>query len=992
MPPTARGQGVGESIAQNRWAAKMDDLEYELRARVAGAVRFDAMTRALYSTDASIYQIAPVGVVIPRHMDDVRATVEIAARHGVPLLPRGAGTSLAGQAVGQAVHVDMSRWLTAILEINTEERYARVQPGVVLEALNAALRPHGLMFAPDPATANRCVIGGMIGNNASGARSLVYGKTVDHVLEVQALLADGSEVTFGPLDASGLAAKLRAPGREGQIYRTVKALVEAHADEIRARYPRIMRRVGGYNLDEFVGERPWNLAKLIVGSEGTLAVVTEARLNLVPRPKHTVLDIFHFDDLAEALEAVPAILAMAGPGLSAIELLDRTILRLALENLETARRAGFIQGDPAAVLIVEFSGAVEAELAAQAEALEARLRWPCVRLRDPAAQANVWAVRKAGLGLLLGMKGDRKPVAFVEDTAVAPERLPDYIRAFDALVREQGTTAAYYAHASVGCLHVRPLLDLKRPEDVARMRAISQAVSDLVLSFGGAMSGEHGDGLARSCYNEKLFGPTLYQAFRQLKAAFDPQGLLNPGKKVDAPPMEANLRTQAGPIELRGPAPAVERAHVGATHFRFAAEGGFVRAVELCNGNGACLKLSEGTMCPSYRVTREEAHTTRGRANALRAAIYGVLPPGALTSQQMVAVLDLCLACKACKAECPSNVDMAKLKAEFLAAYHAAHGTPLRDRAFAHIARISRIGSAFAPLSNWVVRSRPARWALQRFLGVDARRPLPPFARPSFPARYRARQGMGEGGRKVVLYDDTFMRYNCPEVGEAAVAVLEAAGYEVLVVEHPCCGRPMISRGLLDEARKVAAANVAALAPYAGRGIPIVGCEPSCILSFRDEYPDLLDGPEVQALARHSYMLEEFIAQEHLAGRLKLTFAEHGQQALLHTHCHEKALLGSAPARAALVLAGYVVEEVDAGCCGLAGAFGFEAEHYDLSLAIGAGRLFPAVESASHDQVIVASGVSCRQQIAHATGRRALSLAEALQQAGAQRLVELDDG
>lgn len=971
---------------------KVNELEQELRTRVAGEVRFDALTRVLYSTDASIYQIAPIGVVIPAHMDDVRATVEVAARHGVPLLPRGAGTSLAGQAVGQAVHIDMSRRLTQVLEINAEERWARVQPGVVLDALNATLQPYGLMFAPDPATANRCVIGGMIGNNASGARSLVYGKTVDHVLEVRALLADGAEVTFGPLDADGLAAKLRAPGREGQIYRAVKALAEAHADEIRARYPRIMRRVGGYNLDEFVGERPWNLAKLIVGSEGALAVVTEAKLNLMPRPKHTLLDIFHFGDLAEALEAVPAILALVDSGLSAIELLDRTILRLALGNLETARRAGFIQGDPAAVLIVEFSGDAEAELAAQAEALEARLRWPCVRLRDPAAQANVWAVRKAGLGLLLGMKGDRKPVAFVEDTAVAPERLPDYIRALDALVRAQGTTAAYYAHASVGCLHVRPLLDLKRPEDVARMRAISQAVSDLVLAFGGAMSGEHGDGLARSCYNEKLFGPTLYQAFRQLKAAFDPQGLLNPGKKVDAPPMEAHLRTQAGPIALHGPAPAVERAWPGATHFRFATEGDVVRAIELCNGNGACLKLGNGTMCPSYMATREEAHTTRGRANALRAAISGVLPPGALTSQQMYAVLDLCLACKACKAECPSNVDMAKLKAEFLAAYHAAHGTPLRDRAFAHIATLNRIGSAFAPLSTWVVRSRPARWALQRLLGVDARRPLPPFARPTFPTRHKTQRRMrGDKGHMVVLYDDTFMRYNYPGVGEAAVAVLQAAGYEVLVVDHPCCGRPMISKGLLDEARRAAAANVAALAPYAERGIPIVGCEPSCILSFRDEYPDLLDGPDVQALAERSYLLEEFIAQEHLAGRLKLAFAEHGQQALLHTHCHQKALIGSAPARAALVLAGYTVDEVDAGCCGMAGAFGFEVEHYELSLAIGADRLFPAVKAAGDDDLIVASGVSCRQQIAHATGRQALSLAEALQQAGAQRLVELDD-
>jgi FAD/FMN-containing dehydrogenase/Fe-S oxidoreductase len=967
-------------------------LEHELRAHVQGQVRFDAMARVLYSTDASIYQIAPIGAVVPQHVDDVRETIAVAAGRGVPVLARGAGTSLAGQAVGHALHIDMSRRMTEVLEVNAEERWARVQPGVVLDALNAALHPYGLMFAPDTATASRCVIGGMIGNNASGAHSLVYGKTVDHVREVRALLADGSEATFGPLDANGLAAKLRAPGREGEIYRTVKALVERHADEVRARYPRIMRRVSGYNLDELLGERPWNLAKLITGSEGTLAVVTEATLDLVPRPEHTALDILHFDSLFAALEIVPNILALEDPAISAIELLDRTILHLSLDNLETARRAGFIQGDPAAVLIVEFSGDTEAELAAKARALEGRLNVHCVRILDPAAQANVWAVRKSGLGLLLGMKGDQKPIAFVEDTAVAPERLPEYIRAFDAIVREHGTTAAYYAHASVGCLHIRPLLDLKRAEDAARMRSISEAISDLVLAFGGAISGEHGDGLSHSCYNEKMFGPVLYQAFRQVKAAFDPYGILNPGKKVDAQPMNANLRTQAGAMDQD--TGAMNRAPTErATTFQFAAEGGFTRAIELCNGNGACLKLASGTMCPSYMVTRDEEHSTRGRANALRAAISGVLPPGVLTSARMYAVLDLCLACKACKAECPSNVDMAKLKAEFLAAYHAEHGVPQRDRAFAHIATLNRIGSALAPLSNWVMRSRPARWALQRFVGVDARRQLPRFARPTFRARQRARRRTTKDEvRRIVLYDDTFMRYNYPEVGEAAVAVLEAAGYEVLVVDHPCCGRPMISKGLIKDARNAALGNVAALAAYAEQGVPIVGCEPSCILSFRDEYPDLLDGAQVQALAQASYTFEEFVAQEHLAGRLRLTFAEHGGHALLHGHCHQKALVGTAPARAALKLAGYTVEEVDSGCCGMAGSFGFEAEHYDLSLAIGARRLFPEVKAASDDTVIVAPGVSCRQQIAHATGRQALSTAEAMERAGPMGELSTDSG
>jgi len=950
----------------------LEALIRELQAHVAGEVRFDEMTKVLYSTDASIYEIEPLGVVIPRHKDDVIATIQIAGRHGLPVLPRGAGTSLAGQACGRAIHLDMSKYLTGILEVNAEERWARIQPGVVLDELNAHLRPWGLMFPPDVATSNRANVGGMIGNNSAGAHSILYGKTIDHVLELTVVLSSGEEVRARALTEGELAARLRGDGLEARVIRVLRDLAERHRDEIQARYPKIMRRVGGYNLDEFVKGQPFNLVKILVGSEGTLAATVEAKVNLVPRPKMTALAVVHFPTLLEALEATTEILP-CGP--SAVELVDKTILDLTKGSLEYSRRMTFVEGDPAALLLVEFYGLSSEELRGKIEALEARLRrtglgGAIVRATEAEAQQNIWRVRKAGLGLLLGMKGDRKPIAFVEDTAVPPERLAEYVRRFDALVREHGTTAAYYAHASVGCLHIRPILDLKQEPEVERMRSIAEQVCDLVLEFGGAMSAEHGDGLARSCWNEKMFGPTLYKAFQEVKAAFDPHGTMNPGKIVNAPPMTENLRY--GPRY---------RARQVKTYFSFAREGGFDRAVELCNGAGVCKKKLEGTMCPSYMVTREEEHSTRGRANALRAAITGHLPADALTSRRMYEVLDLCLECKGCKAECPSNVDLAKLKYEFLAHYYAAHGTPLRARLFGHIALLSRLGCALAPLSNWVLGSAPARFALEKIAGVDRRRRLPPFARPTFEQWFAARNGAVSKGERdlVVLFHDTFMTYNEPQIGRAAVAVLEAAGFHVILAEKRCCGRPMISKGMVERARANARYNLEQLSPYAEAGVPIVGCEPSCILTFRDEYPDLLEDPRTERLARHVFMMEEFLLGLHERGALPLAFRPTARDILLHGHCHQKALIGSAPSLKVLrLLPGARVAEVDSGCCGMAGSFGYEREHYDISLAIGARCLFPAVQAAGPETEIVAAGISCRQQIAHATGRRAKHLVEVL--------------
>ncbi|MBI2879534.1 MAG: FAD-binding protein [Candidatus Rokubacteria bacterium] len=948
----------------------MTELEHELRKVVEGEVRFDRMTRLLYATDASIYQIEPIGVVFPRHAGDVQAVLEVANRAGVPILPRGAGTSLAGQTVGHAIVLDFSRHMSRILEVNPEEGWARVQPGVVQDELNAHLRPMGLLFGPDTATSNRATLGGMIGNNSAGSHSIAYGKTIDHVLEIDVLLTDGTPTVYRPLAPAELEAKQAANGLEARIYGEVARIVREQREEVLARYPKLMRRVSGYNLDEFVRDRPFNLAKLVVGSEGTLATVVEARVRVVPRPPATSLAVVHFHELQEALAASPLILETRP---YALEMVDKLILDLAKGSLEhAARRARFVQGDPGAILLVEYAGEGEAEARAQAEALEARTRaggigYATVVALAPETQQNIWKVRKAGQGLLIGMKGERKPIAFVEDTAVAPEQLPEFVRRFKATVERYGTTAGYYGHCSVGCLHIRPLMNLKRAEEVARMRAMAEEIVELVMEFGGALSGEHGDGLARGQWNERLFGPRLYQAFRAIKAAFDPKGRMNPGKIVDCPPMTEHLRY--------GPA---YRTWEPSTLLDFSGQGGVAAAVEMCNGVGACRKRLDGAMCPSYMATGDEEHSTRGRANALRAVLSGALPREEFTGRRLYEVLDLCLECKACKAECPANVDMAKLKYEFLAHYHAAHGLPLRNRLFGRIETLNRLGSRLAPLSNWIAGSAPSRWLLERFAGIDRRRPLPPFARQPFTAWFRRHAPSGDGRRgRVALFHDTFVTYNAPAIGIAATRFLEAAGYQVVLPDKRCCGRPLISTGMLGEARAHAAWNVARLLPLVQEGVPVVGLEPSCLLTLRDEYVDLLRSPEAKAVAEASVLFEEFLRREAEAWK-GLTFAPGPGRVLLHGHCHQKALAGTAATVAALRRAGYEVGEVDAGCCGMAGAFGFEREHYDLSLAIAARRLVPALRAAGEGVEVCAPGVSCRQQIEHTTGRRARHPAELL--------------
>ncbi|HXU87905.1 MAG TPA: FAD-linked oxidase C-terminal domain-containing protein [Methylomirabilota bacterium] len=950
----------------------MTDLEHELRKRVRGSVRFDQGSRLLYSTDASMYQVEPIGVVIPRDADDVAAAFDVARAQRVALLPRGGGTSLTGQTVNRALVFDFSQHMNQVLEVNTDEGWARVQPGLVQDELNAHVRPMGLLFGPDTSTSNRATIGGMLGNNSGGSHSIAYGLTVEHVMELTTLLADGTRVVFGTVTAEAFEAKCRLDGAEGRIYREIAAIRLEFADEIRTRYPKHWRRVAGYNLNEAIKDFPLNVARVVVGSEGTLLAVLEAKVRLVKRPRTTALDVIHYQEIQEALESSQSILE-TGP--YAVELTDKVILDLARSNIEQSKRMAFVNGEPGAILIVEYAGESEAEVRGKIEALEARrarerFGYAAHLAYDPAEQQSIWKLRKAGLGLLLGMKGDKKPIAFVEDTCVEPRHLKDFVPRFAEIFAKHETTGAYYGHCSVGCLHIRPVIDLKTPRGLEQVRAIADEITDLVLQYSGTISSEHGDGRARSPFLERMYGPTLMEAFRRLKNAFDPDHRMNPGNIVDSPGILENLRYG---VSYKTWEPK--------TLLDFSEQGGFAAAIEMCNGVGACRKTLEGTMCPSYMVTRDEEHSTRGRANALRAVLSGRMAPAEFTGRRLYEVMDLCLECKGCKAECPSNVDMAKMKYEFLHHYYAANGRPLRNRLFGRIAALNALGARLPAVANRLANLPLNRWVLEKIAGIDRRRPLPALAEETFESWFRRRPRPAAAPRgQVVLFHDTFVTYNVPGIGHAAVQLLEAGGYEVVLVDRKCCGRPMISKGMLTEAREHARYNVERLHPYAARGVAIIGLEPSCLLTLRDEWVDLLRTEEARLVARQSALLEQFLLRERERG-LTLPFSGRRQHALLHGHCHQKALVGTAPTVAALTWAGFDVSEVDSGCCGMAGSFGFEREHYDVSIALGNRRLAPAVKATPADTAVIAPGISCRQQIEHLAGRRALHPAEALWQA-----------
>jgi len=852
-------------------------LHDRLTAETRGEVHDDLGTRMLYSTDASLYQIEPLSVFLPRTADDVELAVRIASEEGAPVVPRGAATSLSGQTIGHAVVIDFSKYLNRIGVVDKDSMTVRVEPGVVLDQLNAHLKPLGLMFGPDVSTSDRATIGGMIGNNSAGARSLRYGKTVDHVRAVEVVMSDGTPATFGPLESAELTAVCERPDIVGRAHRAVRDTVASHREAIAARFPRILRRVSGYNLDEFIPglsvrapgwvDEPWkfNLAKLMVGAEGTLAVVRAADLKVVPIPAAQGLVVLSFATIPAALDRLSEMVA-TGP--VAVEMLDRMILDLAASNPLYAKKLTFAEGRPAAVLAAQYYCDSAEELAERCDKLARMFEGqPGVlgvqKCLTAASRDDFWKVRKAGFSLLMAMVGDAKPVAFVEDTAVSPDRLPEFYERFFKIVGNQGVQAACYGHADVGCLHIRPILNVKTEAGVDSLRTIAREVSDLVAEFEGAMSGEHGDGLARSLWNSKLFGPEVYGSFEVVKRAFDPSNLMNPGKVVASSDPGENLRI----------GPNYHPVEPSTTAFDFSNQGGFAGAIEMCSGVGACRKTNTGTMCPSYMVTRDEMHTTRGRANALRLVMSGELPEGGWSNETLHEALDLCLQCKACKSECPSNVDMAKLKAEVLFQTYKNRPAPLGSLLMAHINALNPLGSATAPLANWTLRQPAFRWLLEKVIHVDRRRTLPLFdfnhLRKWF-ARHTPHEKAGSRG-SVLLLDDCFTTYNTPDVGRAAVRVLEAAGYRVELAGLSCCGRPAISKGLLDLGRDLARENVRKLAPYAKRGVPIVGVEPSCLLTLVDEYRDFRLGPDADLVAKSAVLVDAFIADRERVPELSLS-------------------------------------------------------------------------------------------------------------------------
>jgi len=961
--------------------AKLKEFERALRDRVKGDVSFDEVTRGIYATDASFYQIMPVAVVLPRDEADVRASVKIAAEFNVTIVPRGGGTSLGGQAIGPGMILDFSKYMSKVLELNVEDRWVRVQPGIVLDELNAELAQHGLHFAPDPATGNRATIGGMIGNNSSGTKSIVLGRTSDHVLAGKVLLSDGSILDIEELSSEQYDQRVSAEStdpREAEILAGFKKIIEDNSSEIEKQFPKVMRRVNGYNLDLFTRTEPWNLMNLLIGSEGTLGICLEAKLNLEPLPKAKALCTVHFAELLEGIRTVETILEHKP---SAVEILDSEVIVMARKNRSIAPLCGFIQGDPEAILVVEFFGGTAKAAERKAKKLASDLKknklgyaWPVIT--EPAEQAKVWAVRKNGLGLLLGVKGDRKPIAFIEDACVPVEHLPDYVERILKFCKQRDVRVAMYAHASVGTLHVRPVLNLKSQEDIDLMKEIAEYSFGLIKKYGGAWSGEHGDGRVRSPFLERFFGPKVYDAFRQTKKLFDPAGLMNPGTIVDANPMDQDLRygtKYKSPLEP--------------TVYHYREDGSFAAAVEMCNGVGTCRQKLVGTMCPSYKATLDEAHSTRGRANALRLAMTGQFGPDGMTSDPVFEVLDLCLSCKSCKSECPSNVDVARLKSEFLQKCHDAHGVSLRERIIANSTTMARLmAGRKAAIVNFIQGSWLFRTILQLVAGFDCRRKAPTYASVPFPKWFAARpQPNGQSRRKVVLFDDTYMNYHQTEIGISAVELLESCGYEVILARAGCCQRPRISHGFLRDAKAKGERTLRNLDKYIEQGLKIVVCEPGCCSALVDDLPDLIDDEQLGARIKENVMMiDVFLAREVERGDLKCEFTSPYEKILIHGHCHQKALFGTDSMKQLLKLVpGILVSEVDTGCCGMAGSFGYEKEHYELSAKIAEDRLLPAIRAAEEGTVTVACGFSCRHQIADGANVKALHWVETIRGVGA---------
>lgn len=954
-------------------------IQDRLRREVRGETRFDAFSRGRYATDASIYQIMPAGVVVPRAATDIAAALDAAREAGLPLTMRGGGTSQCGQTVNSGLIVDCSKYLDRILDLDVEGRRAVVEPGIVLDDLNRALKPHGLWFPVDVSTGSRATIGGMVGNNSCGARSLRYGTTRDNVTRIEGYLADGTGFDFGP----GSGNRVPEP-----LLRQMLDLGARDAGEIAARFPKVQRRVGGYNIDALVPDAaPINLAHLLIGSEGTLATSTAIEIRLSPLPSSTrVLGVCHFPTFRAAMEAAKSLVAL-GP--TSVELVDETMIDLARAIPIYARTLEqFVRGDPAAMLLVEFADTPpenDENMRRLADTLSdlgygfgkgGEREGGVVEVRDMALAAEIGELRKAGLNIMMSMKDEGKPVSFVEDCAVPLDHLPEYTDRLTEVFKSHGTNGTWYAHASEGCLHVRPVLNLKLDADVRKMRKIAEAAFEMVREYKGSHSGEHGDGIVRSEFHGAMFGPQILRAFEEVKAAFDPETRLNHGKIVHAPKMDDRSL-------MRYP-PGYDFADLETGHDWSAwpgKGGGFQGAVEMCNNNGACRKLAGGAMCPSYRVTRDERDVTRGRANTLRLALSGRLGKDALFSDEMAETMKLCVGCKACKRECPTGVDMARMKTEVLYQRGQKLGFGLRARLIAEMPRYARVAVALRGLIG--LRNRvPALAALgERITGLARGRSLPLFRGDFFRDAEVGRAASPGKAGKVILFTDTFNRWMEPEIPRAALRVLRRAGYEVITAHAPgrplCCGRTYLAAGMIDRARAEARRTLDALLPHVRAGVPVVGLEPSCLLTLRDEFLTLLPGDEARLVSENAFMFEEFLTREARAGRLNLPLDHQGRIARVHGHCHQKAagVMGDM-AQALALIPGLDRRDIESSCCGMAGAFGYQAETIEVSRSMGELSLLPAIRAADPGDLLIANGTSCRHQIADGTGRRALHIAE----------------
>lgn len=966
----------------------MSDLK-DLAIRIKGELETDSLHQIIYATDASAYREMPLGVVYPRDEGDVVEVVRYAKERHLNLIPRAGGTSLAGQVVGSGLVMDISRHMKRILEINAEERWVRVQPGVVLDELNLYCKPYGLFFGPETSTANRCCMGGMVGNNSCGSHSLVYGSTRDHLLEAKVVLSDGSEVVLKGLEDEEVKAKMGQHDLEGKIYRHIVKLLSdpERQKEIVESFPEpgLRRRNSGYAVDELLrthyfdvrNRQLFNLCSLLAGSEGTLAIVTEMKLNLVPLPPpEKAVICVHCHTLEEAFEA--NLVALQHRPM-AVELMDRTILELSKQNIEQNKNRFFVQGDPAAILIVELAGDNRTMIDQLADNIEEDLRecgygfhYPRVYGKDI---SRVWNLRKAGLGLLSGMPGSAKPVSVIEDTAVVPQRLPAYMADFKKMLEAYGLNCVYHAHISTGELHLRPVLNLKEEKDRKLFRTVAVETAKLVKKHRGSLSGEHGDGRLRGEFIPFLFGEKVYGYLEEIKEVWDGEHLFNMGKIVNTPPMDVDLRCEKSEAEIP-------------TYFNFSRQKGWLCAIEQCNGSGDCRKsdLAGGTMCPVFRATSEERNTTRARANVLRELMIHPHGKNRFDQTEILEILDTCISCKACKSECPSNVDMARFKAEYLQHHYDTKSMPLRSYLMANLTKVEKWGMLMPAVYNGFVSNRIFASLLKRMLRFAPERSIPRLYKTSLKRWLQKHPGDSQTTKKVYLFVDEFTNYLDVNVGICFVGMLRKLGYTVLIPEHVESGRTEISKGLLKKAKEIARKNVSLLKDVVSEEIPLVGIEPSCILSFRDEYPDLVEAgeqAEAEKLSKNCLLYDEFIVREIKKGNISSgQFTKEKLKIFLHGHCHQKSLASVEPSRAMLSLPeNYEVEVIPSGCCGMAGAFGYEKEHYELSLKIGEQILFPAVRKAGKEICIAAPGTSCRQQIKDGTGRIAYHPVEILYEA-----------